>query len=306
MKVIIISGPTACGKSDLAIDLSLCFGGEIINFDSLLFYQELNIGTAKPNLLERKGIKHHMIDVRSINHPMNAAEFVTEANPIIKELHHAEKIVYLVGGSGFYLQAILKGMFQSETTPEEYILESQRLYQESGIMPFLNILAQNDPESLSRYHQNDHYRIRRAVEHFWTTGKPFSNARNNLERKSDSPWDTFHLHLDIPKAEHQLLIESRTEKMFNNGLVGELQGLLQAGFNGEEKPLQSIGYKEVVQMIKGEFKSIQECKERVIISTRQLAKAQRTWFKKDLSKVIFNPLNERDQIFHQVECFLNN
>lgn len=311
MKVIIISGPTASGKTDLAIELASRYGGEIVNFDSLLLYQEINIGTAKPTPEERKTIPHHMIDVRSIQDPMNAADYSREAFPIIQNLLQKNQIVYLVGGSGFYLQALLKGMYDSPTTPHEISLRSEKLYQEEGITPFLNILSEQDPKSFERYHKNDHYRIRRAVEHWWTTGTQLSNAREvkdqsnlNLENPTIHDWNLLHVYLDIPRDEHLKIIEKRTDRMLENGLIQEVQDLLAQGFNGQEKPLQSIGYKESLDYLSGVYKNLKECRERIIISTRQLAKAQRTWFNRDQSKKIYHPLDERLKIFHQVEKFI--
>jgi len=311
MKVIIVSGPTASGKTDLSIELALKYGGEIVNFDSLLLYKEITIGTAKPDIHERKNIPHHMLDVRSISNPMNAADYAREAMPIIEKILAENKLVYLVGGSGFYLQALLKGMYESKTTPPEITQKSDELYEREGITPFLDFLKVNDQESFKRYHSNDHYRIRRAVEHFWTTGSPLSEARiekDHLNEKLNQPtihnWDLLHIHLDLPKEEHLEIIKNRTEKMIQNGLIEEVKNLLDQNFTGDEKPLQSIGYKETLDFISGKFSGIEEYKERISISTRQLAKSQRTWFKRDQFKKTFHPLTERSEIFLLVDEFI--
>lgn len=308
MKVIVVSGPTASGKTDLAIELAQKYGGEIVNFDSLLLYREINIGTAKPSLEERGSIPHHMIDVRSITTPMNAADYAREAFPLIEKILSEKKNVFLVGGSGFYLQALLKGMYDSPTTPTEITERSEKIYEEEGITPFLEILKEKDPESFARYHMNDHYRIRRAVEHFWTTGRKLSVERVQKDIANEmtkSPtihnWDILHIHLDLPKEEHEKIIKERTKRMLQNGLLEEVQDLIRNGFSGEEKPLQSIGYKESFDYISGTLKDLSELEERINISTRQLAKSQRTWFKRNQSKEMFHPLKERDQIFETVE-----
>ena len=140
MKVIIVSGPTATGKTDVSIQLAKTFGGEIVNFDSLLLYKEINIGTAKPTAKEQRMVPHHMVDVRSISQPMNAADYAREAYPIVERLLKEKKIVYLTGGSGFYLQALLKGMYDSPTTPIAISQKSDKLYEAEGITPFLKIL----------------------------------------------------------------------------------------------------------------------------------------------------------------------
>ncbi len=312
MKVIVVSGPTASGKTDLAVELALRFGGEVVNFDSLLFYQEINIGTAKPSLEEQRSVPHHLINVRTIAAPMNAADFARTALPVVETILARGVPVFLVGGSGFYLQALLKGMYDSPTTPEDISRRSDELYLASGIGPFLDLLRAHDQTSFQRYHENDHYRIRRAVEHWWTTGHPLSLARERkdqsneeLQRATVHDWDLLHVHLDVPKEEHRLIIEQRTDRMLERGLILEVKELLASGFTGEEKPLQSIGYKEALEYINGNYKTLEACRERINISTRQLAKSQRTWFNRDKLKQTFHPLKERAKLFLQVEKFLS-
>jgi tRNA dimethylallyltransferase len=313
VKVVVISGPTASGKTQMSIDLAQKFGGEVVNFDSLLLYQEITIGTAKPTPQEMKSIPHHMINVRSILNPMNAASYSEVARPIVERLLSQGKTVYLVGGSGFYLQALLKGMYDSPTTPLEITQRSDTLYQQEGISPFRIILKEHDPKSFKRYHENDHYRIRRAVEHWWTHHSPLSAKREKKEAENaslDKPtiydWPVLHIFLDLPKEQHHQIIKARTKSMIKAGLVEEVQALLEAGFTGQEKPLQAIGYKETLDFIRGEIKTEAELIERITISTRQLAKAQRTWFKREKEKMEFHPLEQRPRVFVQVEDFLKN
>src|SRR5690606_31489597 len=128
----------------MAIELARQFGGEIVNFDSLLLYREINIGTAKPTEEEQKLVPHHMIDVSSIAHPLNASEYANQARPLVENLLDAGKLVYLVGGSGFYLQALLKGMYDSPTTPTDVLERSNLLYEREGIAPFREILKEHD------------------------------------------------------------------------------------------------------------------------------------------------------------------
>lgn len=310
--VCAISGPTASGKTKASLEL--CRRGEnaeIVNFDSLLFYRELNIGTAKPDLRERSLCPHHLIDIRSAADHMNAAEFAKEALETVLRLHREDKIPVLTGGSGFYLQALLYGMFDSKTTGEDIRRRSEQLYRAEGITPFLDILKENDPESFQQYHPNDHYRIRRAVEHFWTTGRKFSRSRRDMmaSREENSNirkygWNFFHAYLDVPKPLHLELIGKRTKAMLKQGLVEETKSLLERGFTGQEKPLQSIGYKEALQYLRGEIDR-NGLEERINISTRQLAKAQRTWFKK-IEKNSYNPLEDMERLFRDFENFVNH
>ena len=311
MKVVIISGPTATGKTDTAIELARKFGGEVVNFDSLLLYKEITIGTAKPTPEEMKQVPHHMIDVTSIAQPMNASDYMKAAYPVVEKLLKDKKTVYLTGGSGFYLQALLKGMYESPTTPTDVMKRSELMYNNEGITPFREILRQHDPGSFERYHENDHYRIRRAVEHWWTNATPFFEER--LKKNSGNTtlpgptihgWDVYHAYLDIPKEEHLRIIEKRTDRMLDTGLIEEVRALLLQGFTGLEKPLQSIGYKEALGFIFGVFKTKAECRERIIISTRQLAKSQRTWFNRDSTKHLYHPLLDKKKLEEDIGNFL--
>lgn len=312
-KLIIISGPTASGKTKTSIDLAEKIIGQlkiptvIVNFDSLLFYKEISIGSAKPTLAEQKNIEHFMIDIESIKSPMNVANFIDIGEQLIKKLFAQGKCVILVGGSAFYLRALLKGMYESVTPSKELKAKFEGL----EIGAIINYLQLNDPESLINLHPNDHYRLVRAALHFETTGTKISAQKKLLDKLSPydfseivHPWDILHLYLDLPKDQHFEIIKNRTEKMFNDGLMDEIEELVQLGFSLEEKGLRSVGYKEAIEWRNGLFASREECIERIAISTRQLAKSQRTFFNKITPKSNFNPLTDQEKIFTNVELFL--
>lgn len=311
-KLIIVSGPTATGKTRVSIDIAEKYpDAVIVNFDSLLFYKEISIGTAKPTAGERKGIPHYMIDVASISSPMNAADFIKMAQAQIEELFAQNKIVLLVGGSAFYLRALLKGMYESATPSEEIKNQIEAMFKEGGIEAIIDYLQKNDPESVKNYHINDHYRLMRAAIHFASTGTKISGQKQTLDEKDPydlssviHPWSILHLYLDVPKDKHFEIIQARTAKMFKDGLMDEIETLVKQGFTLEEKPLASIGYKEAIEYRRGLFASAEECMERISISTRQLAKSQRTFFNKIHPKISFNPLLDHDKIVLNVEQFL--
>jgi tRNA dimethylallyltransferase len=316
-KLIIISGPTASGKTQTSIDLAkkiiLKFNlpTVIVNFDSLLFYKEISIGTAKPTMQERQGIEHFMIDIESIKTPMNAADFIKRGEIIIKEQLSKGKCVILVGGSAFYLRALLKGMYETIAPTKEIKDRIENHYQKEGIDSTIAFLQLHDPESLERLHQNDHYRLMRAALHFEMTGTKFSAQKIAMDELSPydfsqiiHPWDVLHFYLDLPKEQHFEIIKKRTEKMFSDGLMNEIDELEKDGFQLGEKPLNSIGYKEAIEWKRGLFPTQSECIERIAISTRQLAKSQRTFFKKISPKLSFNPLDDQEKIFSAVEQFL--
>jgi len=302
-KIFIVSGPTATGKTQISIELAKINRAEIINFDSLYFYRELSIGSAKPTPEEMQGVTHHLVGSHSIIHPLNAADFMREAIVLINRLLDQNITPILVGGSGFYLQTILKGMPEANSTPAEILKQSKDLYTDQGIAPFIEELKKVDPASASRLHANDHYRIRRAVEFFWTNHRSLTDSQNDLSKNPNikSPaqingWIFNHIHLDVPKFQHQTIIEQRVDRMLKAGLIEEVQSLLDSGFSGDEKPLQSIGYKEVLQFLRGEITHIDSMRNLIIIATRQLAKAQRTWFAKIENKLCFNPLTDHSMI----------
>jgi len=316
--VIIISGATASGKTSCSLKVATFLKQqqprdvEIVNFDSLLFYKELNIGNAKPTIQELSLIPHHMINICSAKHPINACDYIERAKPLIDKLHRESKIVILVGGSGFYLRALVKGMYAGVATPAEIKMQVAELYRLHGIGPLREILKSSDPESLHQLHENDHYRIRRAVEFFIATGGKISQQKlkqdqldpYNLLRDRHTDWQLFHCYLDIEKPQHLQIIEQRTDKMLAQGLVEEVQNLLRQGFDGSEKPINSIGYKETLNYLKGAYTSRQVLAERIVISTRQLAKSQRTFFKKITPQQQFNPLMDEKIILQNILAFL--
>lgn len=307
--VIIISGATATGKTSLSIALakeliSKNYKPRIINFDSLLFYRELNIGTAKPDQVERDGIPHEMIDIISAKEPLNASAFVQIAEKIVDDCVAKNEVAILVGGSAFYIRALIKGMYDSETTNDEVKLKVQKIIGELGTQGLIDFLKTNDPKSLDLYHANDQYRLSRAVEHFMQTGDKISEEKERLDDlkpydlsiNDRNGWNIAHFYLDIDKDKHWKLIEKRGKKMLDAGLIDEVKDLIANGFNGSEKPLQSIGYKETFDFLRGELASRDELLEKISISTRQLAKSQKTFFKKMIPKTVLNALDDHSHL----------
>jgi len=317
-KIIILSGATATGKTNLSIQIAQevykCskVPVEIVNFDSLYFYKELNIGTAKPTVDERKKVHHHLIDIISAKENFNTSHFVNLATDIINNKINSGVHLILTGGSAFYLRALLKGMYQSTTIPSDIRSEAEVLFQKEGIAPFIQFLKEHDPHSFELLHRNDHYRIIRAYQHYKVTGSPISHQKKSFDEldpydftKNIHPkWSWVHYYLEIEKEQHLKIIERRTEKLFSDGLIQEVDSLLSQGYTGQEKPLKSIGYKEVLMLKEGVIADIASCQERVNISTRQLAKSQKTFFKKIKPKITLNPLEEKEKLIHLALRFI--
>ena len=313
-KVVVIAGPTCTGKSTLAIKLHLFlkehgFESAIVNFDSLLFYKELSIGTARPSSYELALAPHHLVAIASIAKPLDASAYTKLALSLLQKLFDKNIVPILTGGSGFYLRAVLMGMYESKTSSEDVLHKSKILYDSEGIDPFWNLLKTVDPVSFSTLHANDHYRIRRAVEHWWENGTPLGEAAQDLKKSrigldNIHGWSLFQAYFDIPKPLHAGLIQERTKKMIEAGLIEEVRSLLKNGFSGTERPLQSIGYKETLDHLNGLFKDEKEYTERIFLSTRQLAKSQRTWFKKQVGFKPYNSLNDSEMFLSDVLTFL--
>ncbi|MBC7430304.1 MAG: tRNA (adenosine(37)-N6)-dimethylallyltransferase MiaA [Bacteriovorax sp.] len=318
-KIIIVSGPTATGKTKTSIEIAkkiqndMGMKAAVVNFDSLVFYKEISIGTAKPTAAEMDGIEHFLVGFASINSPMNASNFIAMGEKIITEAMKENKVIILVGGSAFYLRALLKGMYESTSTPQDIKDRVDKWYEEGGIEVVNDYLAKHDPESLINYHQNDHYRLMRAVEHFEAVGTKISIQKKVFDENNPydfseivHPWDVLHIYLDVPRDEHFQIILNRTKKMFTDGLMEEIDQLDKDGFTLEEKPLASIGYKETIELRSGksEFESAEQCIERISISTRQLAKSQRTFFNRITPKESFNPIHDQAKIMDRVETFI--
>ena len=316
-KIILITGPTGTGKSEWAVKLGTIVrerGQEcgIINFDSMCFYRELSIGTAKPDIRMRQKIEHFMVDIASINNEMNAFAFCQQAKEIMAQLSDQGKCIILVGGSPFYIRALMKGMFRSDRLSAEMKASLQKVYEQQGIAPYLDYLKIFDPESLKRLHVNDHYRLRRAVEYNIATEKPISAEHSEFQeidpydfsRNQFPEKDLLHFYFDIPKEEHWKILKQRSRSMIEQGMVAELQNLLGNGYSGEERPLQSVGYKEALAYLRGEIRDLDDLIEQIFISTRQLAKTQRTFFKRITPKITVHPLVDSPTILKTLYDFM--
>jgi len=318
--VFIISGATASGKTSLSITLaqnlkSKGFSAEIVNFDSLLFYKDLNIGTAKPSQEERKNIPHHLIDICDIHQEMNASKFNKMAQSLISNLHRENKIPILVGGSAFYIRALIKGMYKGPSISEQTKQEVEHILNEKGFSYIRNMLKHLDPSSYQSLHENDQYRNIRAFEFYYQLGRPISQEKNEIvdpydfEKNQHPQWDIFHIYLDIPKEEHWPIIKMRTQKMITQGLLCEVSNILKnKELTNDEKCLQSIGYKEAIDYLQNQNPHIESQKdlcEQIYISTRQLAKSQKTFFKKIKPKHTYHPLNDKNKILEEGLSFLS-
>ena len=284
-KVLVVCGPTASGKTALAVDFAKKTGGEIISADSLLVYNGLNIGTAKPSMEERQGIPHHLIDVVSPLDAFSVSDYERMALPIVEKLLEKGKTPIICGGTGFYIQSLLyKSQFGNVGADEELREKYEKIAEEQGVEYLHGILREKDPESAEKLHPNDTKRVIRALEIFDITGKPKSMQKDELIPR----FDFLAVSIDYPREILYERIDKRVDIMFEQGLKEEVENLLALGVTEESQCMQGIGYKEVVEGLKKGF-SEEEIKELIKKNTRNYAKRQITFFKRMQNHIRLTP-----------------
>ncbi len=276
-RLLVIAGPTASGKSALALDLAEQLNGEIICVDSLTVYRGLAIGSAKPTAEQQQRVPHHLLDIREPTDPFTASDFRTAAAAAIHEIAGRGKRSILAGGTGLYLRSLLRGL--NKAPGEDPALREalrERLEREGGEV-LLAELAKVDPDTAQRLHPNNRNRIIRALEVFQTSGIPLAQFQAE-HGFADSPYHALQFCLDLPRPKLYQRIDERVDAMLAAGLVAEVQGLLQSGVPADCKPLQAIGYKEVVAYLQGNHDQT-EMTRLIKRNTRHFAKRQLTWFR---------------------------
>jgi tRNA dimethylallyltransferase len=279
-KFIFVVGPTASGKSDWALEQAKKNNGVIFNCDSVQLYQEVNIGSAKPSDEERARVPHHLIDVVAPPNEITSGDYRDLFLEELKKIPEATP-VYVVGGTGFYFLALEKGLYEIEEASAELKAEiEEQAKTPTGIEKFLEEIRAQDPTHAEKLHLNDHYRITRAVEILR------SNPNQTITQIAEAKKQAKGLDGEIQKvgirwsaADLESRIRQRTQKMLRAGLIEETQSLLERGLENWS-PLKSVGYKEVVQFLKGQIPR-EQLEEQIVVATRQLAKKQRTWFQRD-------------------------
>jgi len=272
-----ILGVTASGKSKLGFELAKNLGGEIISIDSMKVYRRMDIGTAKPSAQNRAAIPHHLIDVVEPSESFSVSRFLELTQEAVAEITAKNKPVIAVGGTAMYIKALLHGIFEGPGTDEAIRNELKAQIEAQGSIELHKELAKIDPEAAMRIHANDAKRIIRALEVYKLTGKPISSFQKQFDEPGNvHGWEIIGLRRDKADASHR--INMRVKRMIEQGLVEEVKSLLN-----EAKPLSpqaacAIGYAEIIDHLAGKI-GLEEAVELVKKNSRQLAKAQRTWFK---------------------------
>ena len=274
--VIFILGPTAVGKTATAIELAKNIDSEIISIDSRQIYRGLDIGTAKPTLRQQTTIAHHLIDVFDVTETISAGAYRELALKTVAEIQARRKNPIFVGGSGLYVNAVLKGIFKESTTDPQIRRAIRRELQEKGSVALYNQLLKIDPGAALKIHMNDIKRVTRALEIYRVTGR--APSQHFQEQKSQSPFDYRLFILNAEREELYRRINERVDQMLADGLVAEVQKLIVAGHRAELEALRTLGYQEVLLFFDGKC-SFDEMRENIKQNTRRYAKRQLTWFR---------------------------
>ena len=276
--LVIIAGPTACGKTATSIELAKKINGEIISADSMQVYKYMDIGTAKATKQEMQDIPHYLIDEFYPDEEFNVMIFQKKAKDYIDQIYKKGKIPILVGGTGFYINALVfDNDFVEEESDSNLRNELYELAEKNGTEYLHNILKEFDPQSAEKIHYNNVKRVARAIEFYKKTGKPISEHNKEAKSKS-SPYKTAFIVLDMDRQKLYERINKRVDVMIEDGLVNEVNMILEKGYKKELVSMQGLGYKEIVAYINGET-SLEVAIEKLKQSTRHFAKRQLTWFR---------------------------
>jgi tRNA dimethylallyltransferase len=273
--LILIVGPTAVGKTELAIQLAERLNGEIVSADSRLFYRGMDIGTAKPTREEQGRVPHHLIDIANPDELLSLAVFQQKAREAIADIHTRNKMPFLVGGTGQYIRAVTEGWNPPEVKPDERLRnELEKLKDENDIYWLHERLKDLDPLAAEKIDPRNYRRTIRALEVIMTTGRRFSEQRG----QSKSPYHLITVGLTRPRAELYERVDQRIDAMFATGFLEEVKSLLAKGYSPSLPTMSAIGYRECVRVINGELNE-QQAKAEIKRATRIFVRRQANWFK---------------------------
>ena len=299
--LVIISGPTCVGKTDVAIALAEPLGGEIISADAMQVYRYMDIGTAKPTDQQRARVRHHLIDVVNPDEPFSAALFRRVAGAIIDDLDQKGRPVFVVGGTGLYIKALTRGLFEGQ---EQDRGVRKRLKEEAeilGLQGMYRRLQEVDPASAARIHPNDTYRIMRALEVYQVTGQPIS-CHQMAHGFRDIPYKTLKIGLTLDRKILYDRINRRVDLMLSSGLLEEVKWLLDHGYPSTLKSMQSIGYRHMADYLRQRI-TWDETVRLFKRDTRRYAKRQLTWFRAD-PEILWAEPGQAGHMRRKIDSFL--
>ena len=289
--MIVLFGPTASGKTKIAIELCKEFGGEVVTADSMQVYKYMDIGTAKPDKEEMQGIKHHMIDIVEPTFNYSLADYKEEAQKCILDIYKRGKIPVLAGGTGLYIDTLVDNVDLSESEiDEEYRNELYEISEKHGNLYLHQMLEKIDPESAKEIHFNNVKRVVRALEFFKVSGITKSQHIKNSQN-TEKPYKCVKFCLDMPREILYDRINKRVDIMMEKGLIDEVEALLKMGVDKSHTSMQGIGYKEILEYLNGET-TLMCATDKLKQATRRYAKRQITWFKREKDTCFVNPCDD--------------
>jgi tRNA dimethylallyltransferase len=304
-KIIVITGATASGKTSLAVELALRFGGEIISADSMQVYRGMDIGTAKPTLAERRGVPHHLLDVVDPDEPFDAGRYRDIVIPLVEKIRKRGAPCFLVGGTGLYIKALLGGLLPTPPSHRSIRKRLNEIWDEDDGVALNQRLKSIDPQGAESIHPHDRVRIIRALEVFELTGKPFSVLvrRHAFKKRS---FEALKICLQLDRDRLYDRINQRCLHMVELGLLRETEDLLERGYSSDLKPMKAIGYRHMVCHISGQW-GLDKTISTLQRDTRRYAKRQITWFRADPEITYFNPMVESQSgLIRSIDTFVSS
>lgn len=303
-KIIAVAGPTASGKTALAVDIAERVGGEVVSCDSMQIYKNMNIGTAKPQKSELRGIPHYMLDFVDPRERYSVADFVKEARSFTDNILERGKIPIFAGGTGLYMDSVLNNIAFADFEGNPQICEELKLFAaEHGNEALHDILKREDSEAASKIHPNNVRRVIRAIEVCRVTGKPFTQV--SLEARREPVYDALILGIDVEREVLYERINNRVDKMLEVGLLAEVEQLRESGVGRDTTAMQAIGYKELLDFLENRC-SYSEAVEKIKRESRRYAKRQMTWFRRNPDICWVKPSDDggREEIYEKCFTFL--
>ena len=303
--LVILTGPTAVGKTALSIKLAKAINGEIISADSMQVYRRMDIGTAKITSEEMDGVPHHLIDVLEPSEDFNVFLFKEMAQRCINEIYGRGHVPIIAGGTGFYIQALLYDVdFEESDADEAYREEIRRIALEKGNGYVHDMLEQVDPEAAARIHFNNLKRMTRALEYYRLTGKKIS-GHNEEQKTNESPYDFAYFVLTDDRERLYNRIDLRVDKMVEEGLVDEVKSLVAEGLGENNISMKAIGYREILEYLDGKVE-LSKAIDNIKLDTRHFAKRQMTWFRRERTVTMIdkNDFADEDAILEYMINYL--
>ena len=302
---VVVVGPTASGKSDLALTLAEAFDGEIVNYDAIQVFRHLDIGTAKPSLEDRRRVSHHLIDILEPDEPFSAGEYQRRARKVLDDIRTRHKLPILVGGTGLYLRAVMEGLFDGPRRSNYWRARMQAVVEEKGREYLHRILIRLDPGAAGRIAPRDLPKVMRAIEVRLETGQSLSSHLEETPRRPIQGFDFTMVGLDPARPNLYDRIDLRVRRMFRLGLVREVRRLLADGVSPKANAFRAIGYRQVIENIDGVI-SLDQAIMFTERDTRRYSKRQMTWFRKQHSVAWFDGFGDEEMIEKRIHRFIDH